>query len=75
MKFPLSTGQVAEELRSSEPRLNGLIRRRKVAPPPPIVAGRRLWQREHLLQAASVFGVLSDELLERLDVQEAAHVS
>ena len=57
-------------LGTTEPRLNGLVRRGKIDPAPPVVSGRRLWGREHLLQAARALGVPTDELQRRLE-QEA----
>ena len=74
MKFPISTGQAAEFLGTTEPKLSEEVRRARVTPPPPIFAGRRLWGREHLLQAAESLGLLTDELRERLQ-QEVARVS
>ena len=64
MQLPASTGQVATYLGSNEPRLNELVRRGQVQPKPPILAGRRLWGAEHVLQAAAALDVLTDELLE-----------
>ena len=72
-----STGQVADLLGTIEPRLNDLIRRRKIAPPPEVVCGRRLWRPEHVAQAAQSLGLPTDEI-ERLlagvqrDVTEGA---
>lgn len=66
MKFPCSTGQSAKLLNSTEPRLAELVRSRKVHPAPEVFAGRRLWRREHLLQAAEAIGVLTDELRTKL---------
>ncbi|MFN0007026.1 MAG: hypothetical protein ACKVXR_03885 [Planctomycetota bacterium] len=66
MKLPISTGQAARLLNTTEPRLAETVRRGKVQPAPPILAGRRLWDLVHLLQAAENFGVLPDELHRRL---------
>ena len=66
MNFPLSTGQAAELLGTTEPKLAEEVRRRRVAPAPAIFAGRRLWMPEHLLQAAENLGLLTDELREKL---------
>lgn len=60
--FPLPTGAAASLVGTTEPRLAETVRRGHVAPPPPIVAGRRLWSREHLLQAAEALGLLTDAL-------------
>jgi hypothetical protein len=65
--FPASTGQAARFLKTTEPRLAETVRRRKVAPEPPIIAGRRLWGPDHLLQAAEALGVLTDRLREKLE--------
>lgn len=62
MLSQLSTGQVAQFLNTSEPRLNELIRRRKVDPAPPVVVGRRQWHHDHIAQAAEALGVLTPDL-------------
>ena len=69
MKFPLSTGQAAQVIRTIEPRLAETVRRGKVRPEPPILAGRRLWSREHLIQAAEALGLLTSELRAELEQQ------
>ena len=66
MKFPRSTGQAAQFLNSTEPQLAELVRSGKVHPAPEVFAGRRLWQREHLLQAAEALGLLTDDLRAQL---------
>lgn len=66
IQFPLSTGQGAHLLDKTEPQLADTIRRGLVHPPPPVRAGRRLWGREHLIQAAEALGVLTDELRAKL---------
>jgi hypothetical protein len=66
MPFPFSTGQAARLILATEPQLNDLIRRGKIRPDPPIIAGRRLWHRDHLLQAAQALGMLTDELRAQL---------
>lgn len=66
MRFPMSTGAVASVLGTTEPKLAEEVRRGRVTPAPQIFAGRRLWQREHVLQAARRLGLLNDELRERL---------
>lgn len=60
--LPLTTGASAILIGTTEPRLAETVRRGHVTPPPPILAGRRLWSRDHLLQAAEVLGLLTDEL-------------
>lgn len=72
MHFPLLTGEAGRAIGATEPELNDLIRRRKVDPAPPIRSGRRLWHREHLVQAATALGVLTDQLRGEL-AEEVAH--
>ena len=67
IRFPLSTGEAADFLRTTEPRLSETVRRGRVKPAPPIIAGRRLWGPEHLLQAARVLDVLSDDVRDVLE--------
>ena len=69
MRFPMSTGQAAQLLATTEPRLAETVRRGRVSPEPPILAGRRLWGPQHLLQAARALGVLTDEL--RADLKQS----
>lgn len=57
--FPLTTGTAAELIGTTEPRLSETVRRGHVTPPPPILAGRRLWGPEQLLQAAEALGLLN----------------
>lgn len=64
--FPLTTGSAAHLLGTTEPRLAETVRRGHVDPRPPILAGRRLWSRRHLLQAAEALGLLTEELRGRL---------
>jgi hypothetical protein len=66
MEYPTSTGEAARALSATEPQLNDLIRRGKIHPEPPILAGRRLWHRTHLLQAAQALGILTDHLRAQL---------
>lgn len=70
--FPLPTGQAARLLGVTEPRLSEAVRRGHVSPVPSVLAGRRLWHREHLLQAAESLGVLTDDLRELL-AEEVGH--
>lgn len=64
MDNPISTGQVALLLETTEPRLNDLIRRGKIRPAPSVVFGRRLWDEAQVRAAARALGV-SDEHLQR----------
>lgn len=57
MLLPLSTGQAAALLGTTEPRLAEAVRRGRVQPPPPVVAGRRLWSTDHILAAARLLRV------------------
>jgi len=70
MRFPLTTGPAAQLLGVTEPELSETVRRGKVRPEPIIIAGRRLWFAEHLIQAAEALGVLDNEL--RARIQHAA---
>jgi 1,6-anhydro-N-acetylmuramate kinase len=67
-----STGQVAKLIRSTEPRLAELVRRGFVTPPPPVLAGRRLWEAQHILQAADRLGLLNSELHAALEAELVA---
>lgn len=49
----LTTGAVAALLGVTEPRLNELVRRGKIAPAPTVRAGRRLWTEDDLRRAES----------------------
>lgn len=75
MHFPTSTGQGARLIGTTEPKLAETVRRGKIHPEPVLLAGRRLWEREQLIQAARALGLLTDELRERIGDQEATHVS
>ena len=72
--YPVSTGQAARILATTEPRLAETVRRGKVNPEPSILAGRRLWRPEHLIQAAEALDLLTDDLRAQLE-QEVAGVS
>ena len=67
MKYPISTGHAARLLDTTEPRIAELVRRGRVKPAPPVTAGRRLWDRAHVMQAAQQLGLLTRSLMERLD--------
>ena len=72
MHYPLSSGQSARLLNTTEPHLNELIRKGRIRPEPAIAAGRRQWRAEHLLQAAELLGVLTDELRQAILPDAAA---
>ncbi len=67
MQIPASTGQAARFLGVTEPRLNDLVRRGKIIPAPSVYSGRRLWDRQHLISAATILGI--DGVEDRLDGQ------
>jgi hypothetical protein len=69
-----STGQAAQLLGTTEPRLADMVRKGKIQPAPAVFAGRRLWDSAHILQAAEQLGVPTDELRRRLG-QEPASVA
>ena len=60
MRYPLTTGEVARILKVFEPRIADLVRRGLVHPAPRVVAGRRLWDKTHIQQAAEALGVKLD---------------
>ena len=62
MKFPCSTGEAARLLGTTEPRLSETVRRGKVKPEPTVIAGRRLWYLDQLIQAADALGLLTESL-------------
>lgn len=64
--FPMPTGRAARLLGITEPKLAETVRRGAVTPEPPILAGRRLWDAAHVLQAAEHLGLADDELCARL---------
>ncbi len=72
MRFPCSTGEAARYLGTTEPLLAETVRRGKVKPGPRIVAGRRLWMPEQLLQAASTLGLLTDQIRTELETPHVA---
>ena len=75
MKYPLSTGQAAAYLGVAEPRLNDLVRRGKIDPAPPVLAGRRLWEAEHVRQAAEELGVGPEDQADRADPEREGGAS
>lgn len=75
MRLTLSTGQAARLLDTNEPRLADLVRKAKIAPPPEVVAGRRIWQREHVQRAAELLGCSLDQLRARLATLEGNDAS
>lgn len=75
MERTFSTGQAALLADTTEPRMAEAVRRGKVRPAPVVVAGRRIWTRDQVLQAARALGLDVSAAIGRLDAaQEAAHV-
>ena len=64
MKF--TSGQAADLLRETEPKLNRLIRNRRLTEQPPIVSGRRQWTVTHILEAARLLGASEPDVLARI---------
>jgi hypothetical protein len=69
--LPMTTGSATSLLKVTESQLTETVRRGLVQPPPPILAGRRLWHRPHLLQAAQALNILTDELRAQLGEEVA----
>ncbi len=70
--YPKSTGQAAKVLNTDEPHLAELVRRGKIKPEPKVIAGRRLWERVPLFQAAEQLGVLTNDLRARISREEVS---
>lgn len=70
-KLPLSTGEAARVLGTTEPRLAELVRRGLIQPTPEIVAGRRLWYAVHLRQAGKRLRLLDSVVFLRIAALEA----
>ncbi len=66
MNQTITTGRAALIHDTSEPRLNDLVRRRKIDPAPPVVSGRRVWAMEHLIQAGARLAVAPEEVRRRV---------
>ena len=62
LKYPITTGQAASVLHTTEPHLADQVRKGRIVPAPEVVAGRRLWQAEHVLKAAEVLGILTPDM-------------
>jgi len=71
MLTTLTTGRAAAILGTTEPRLAELVRRGRIHPQPNVIAGRRLWSREHVLQAARYLELDLDEVARAYE--QAAH--
>jgi hypothetical protein len=72
MKYPISTGQADLLLGVTEPRLNSLIRKRRIDPEPAVSAGRRLWEMANVIRAAEHLGILTGELRLQLESGDRA---
>jgi len=57
MNYPVSTGQVAKLLKTTEARVAETVRRGLVHPPPVILAGRRLWTEKQIRRVAEVLNI------------------
>ena len=68
LRYPMSTGEAARVLETTEIKLAHLVRRGRITSPP-LSAGRRLWERGHLLQAALVLGCVN--LVTTFEAEEA----
>lgn len=68
---PLTTGAVARLLKTTEPRVAETVRRGHITPEPIVVAGRRLWSADQLLQAAEALDLLTPELKATLSKEVA----
>ena len=66
MKFPLSTGEVARILGTTEPKLSEEVRRGRVVPAPRVFAGRRIWEQTHVYQVGVRLGLLTPSLCQQL---------
>jgi hypothetical protein len=66
-----STGQVARRLRTTECRLAELVRRGRLRENPVVVAGRRLWTEEQILDAAALLRLAArDERAQSQEVEQ-----
>jgi DNA-binding transcriptional MerR regulator len=57
VEYPVGSGEAARILGVTEPQLGSLMRRGRIQPPPRLLAGRRLWDEDHLIQAARALRV------------------
>jgi len=73
MTLPISSGRAARLFQLSEPRLNDLIRRGKIASLPPVTAGRRLWWAEHLRAIGQALDLSQAKIEAALGEIEDAH--
>ncbi len=70
MRFPITSGDLARLLQTTEPRLGEAVRRGRVSPPPEVIAGRRHWTRQQALQVAAAIGELTDDIRTTLEDAE-----
>ena len=72
LKFPAFSAQVRDFLGlRDDKQLGELVRTRRVSPPPRVVCGRRLWEPDHVRQAACELGVLTPDRRRVLELAEA----
>jgi hypothetical protein len=71
MTFPISTGVCARWLGTTEARLGQAVRLGHVDPPPRVIAGRRLWEAEHVRCAAEALGLFTDRIRQELMLTNA----
>lgn len=62
MSITVSTGQAAQVIGVTEPQLNLLVRKRRLSSIPLVAAGRRMWQEEHVREAAKLLDVLTPKI-------------
>lgn len=67
----MTTGEVARLLGTAEPRVANTVRCGWIQPAPRIVAGRRQWFLDQVVQAAEVLELLTPDLEARLNEEEA----
>lgn len=65
VNYPMTTGDAAKMLGTTEPQLAETVRRGHVDPPPPILAGRRLWAAQHIAQARAALKAQDDRRRKR----------
>ena len=66
------TGSVARLLYTTEPRVAETVRRGRIHPEPTIVAGRRLWSRDQIRQAAAALGLPEPDFGAHVAAQEVS---
>ena len=72
MRYPLSTGEAARLLGATEPQLSEVVRRGGIKPEPRVLAGRRMWERDHILQAAKALDLDQEQVRSQLQGEEVS---